>query len=92
MFSPPTPAPSRIRFVFASIRLSLARMYLRDLEAAPNGHPDFSQMVGSGGERLACSPAIWTAKIERICDEVAPLMPTEAAVILARLQSVQQSQ
>jgi len=74
--------PTELDFLRARLRLSHARMYLRDLE----NDADFGRMVDSKGSNFNSSPAIWIGFIQKICAECLPFLPGEAGTVLARLE------
>ena len=63
----------------ARVRLSLAKMYLADLR---NG-ADFRRMVdGRGAGFPNANRATWGERIQRIAQEIQPLLPAEAAALV----------
>lgn len=67
----------------AMVRLSLARMYLVDLEKEYN----FGNMVDGRGAGFNCSKPRWIEIILRIAAEAKPFAPDAAAIVMARLQA-----
>lgn len=66
----------------ARVRLSLARMYLSDLQSGV----DFGRMVdGRGAGFPNANRATWTERVQRIAQEIQALLPVEAAALLAGL-------
>jgi|GEM_PF-3255270 len=74
--------PTELDMLRARLRLSHARMYLRDLEQGA----DFGRMVDSRGSNFNCSPAIWIGFIQKICAECCPFIPDQVGTVLARLE------
>lgn len=72
-----------IEVLRARVRLSLARMYLVDLERGYN----FGNMVDGRGAGFNCSRALWIERILKIAAEAMPFAPDAAAIVLARLQA-----
>ena len=62
-------------------RLSLARMYMRDI----TGHADFGRMVDNRGSAFNCSKARWIEFVQRICEEYQAILPVETRDLIERL-------
>lgn len=67
----------------AMVRLSLARMYLVDLERGYN----FGNMVDGRGAGFNCSKPRWIDLILKIAAEARPFVPDATAIVMARLQA-----
>lgn len=72
-----------IEVLRALVRLSLARMYLVDLERGYN----FGNMVDGRGAAFNCSKQRWIELITKIAAEAMPLAPDATAIVLSRLQA-----
>lgn len=68
--------------LLASARLSLARMYLRDLE----NKADFGRMVDGRGSAYNCSETKWIGLILKIAAEAMPLIPDATMLVVERLK------
>ena len=68
----------------ARCRLSLARMYLVDLETGA----DFGRMVDARGTAFNCSRAIWIGFILKIANETMLLLPEATNAVLIRMCTV----
>lgn len=68
--------------LLASARLSLARMYLKDLE----NKADFGRMVDGRGSAYNCSKARWIEFILKIAAEAMPLIPGATTLVIERLK------
>ena len=71
-----------IEMLRARSRLSLARMYVVDLE----NKADMGRMVDSRGSGFNASKARWIDIILRLSAEAMPLLPDATAIVLARLK------
>jgi len=74
--------PTELDMLRARLRISHARMYLRDLEQGA----DFGRMVDSRGSNFNSSKTIWIGFIQKICRECLPFLPGEVGTVLARLE------
>lgn len=72
-----------IEVLRARVRLSLARMYVLDLENKAN----FGNMVDGRGAGFNCSKPRWIELVLKICAEARPAIPDAVAIVLARLKA-----
>ena len=72
-----------IEMLRARSRLSLARMYVVDLE----NKADMGRMVDSRGSGFNASKALWIERILKICAESNPLLADDVAIVLGRLKA-----
>lgn len=72
-----------IEILRARARLSLARMYVADLENKAN----FGNMVDGRGAGFNCSKPRWIELTLKICAESMPFLPDATAIVLARLKA-----
>lgn len=72
-----------IEVLRARVGLSVARMYLVDLE----NKADFGRMVDSRGSGFNASKARWIDIILRLSAEAMPFIPDDVAIVLGRLKA-----
>lgn len=72
-----------IEILRARARLSLARMYVTDLENKAN----FGNMVDGRGAGFNCSKPRWIELVLKICAEALPFIPDATAIVLGRLKA-----
>ena len=72
-----------IEVLRARVGLSLARMYVTDLENKAN----FGNMVVCRGSGFNCSKPRWVELVLKICAETKPLLPDDVVIVLARLKA-----
>lgn len=72
-----------IEVLRARARLSLARMYVADLENKAN----FGNMVDGRGAGFNCSKPRWIELVLKICAEALPFLTDDVAIVLGRLKA-----
>lgn len=81
--APLSEPPAYGEILYARGRLSLAQMYMRDLE----GDADFGRMVDDKGVAFNCSRTRWIEIVRSICNETESLLPAQSYAMRQRVDA-----